>query len=416
MNFTVNPGVKIFLEEGDTNFSYFHATMEGNINEQVVRDFLKKVGNDDLFVKAPRYFQMLEYLVEKALKGDDLKEQTIGLELFEQDYSESKNSGIVRVYMYNLRKRLKKYYEGTGKHDAIKFLLEKGSYNLKFIAQDVPSVSVDLSKPVRFFSTAWVWILLLVIGTSAIVFYFKLSPQKIYLWDHFFDPATSTLCVMADQTVLQKKNGPQGEFVTRREVNNPDEFIAYTHKFGADSFTLAEFTFFTRAIPYSIYRLTRWFSENEREFSLTPESELRFKDSGANNVIYIGQSKTMSVSRELFLKNSKWFKDKYRFFESSKGGKVKKYRSTFRDGGIRVEYAMVSFMPLENGNKGLYFVSNHDIGTMATVSQFTDPEFLNEFYQSLPSKDAYFNALFRVEGIDRTDVDCKLVELELIEP
>ena len=42
-------------------------------------------------------------------------------------------------------------------------------------------------------------------------------------------------------------------------------------------------------------------------------------------------------------------------------------------------------------------------------------DYLKSFYKKLPSEASYFNALFKVEGVERTDATCELVELEIIE-
>lgn len=163
-----------------------------------------------------------------------------------------------------------------------------------------------------------------------------------------------------------------------------------------------------------MYNLSRWFYENNQGFSSLPESEFRYEDSQRGNIIYVGQYKTMGVSKELFLRNSKVFKANYKYFEYTEEGLTKQYKAKFK-AGLRSEYAMVSYMPLPNGKKALYFVSNHDIGTMASLNNFIDLEYLEQFYKKMPSSKAYFNALFKVEGVDRSNISCELVALEIVE-
>ncbi|MFI3320300.1 MAG: hypothetical protein SNH01_05220 [Rikenellaceae bacterium] len=64
--------------------------------------------------------------------------------------------------------------------------------------------------------------------------------------------------------------------------------------------------------------------------------------------------------------------------------------------------------------EALYFVSNHDMGTIATVEKFTNREFLREFFSTIP-KGEHFNALFKVTGLGRTDSSCELTEIKIIE-
>ena len=56
-----------------------------------------------------------------------------------------------------------------------------------------------------------------------------------------------------------------------------------------------------------------------------------------------------------------------------------------------------------------------DIGVITTVKNFTNKEWLDEFYATLPNRDVYFNALFMVSGVGRTELDFKLVQIEVLE-
>lgn len=389
--------------------------MEKHIDTQKIREYLQGICSDETFAKSKRYTHLLTFLVEQAIAGKMLKEHIIGMELFEQNYNEDKNDGIVRVYMYNLRKKLKTYYTGAGINDEIVFALEKGSYNLKFNLNTNTTEQVIDAKPInRTTKKIAISLVIAFVIVAMVCFYFAFSKPDNYCWDAFFDKDATNTCILADQVILNKKGGDSGDVLILSEVNSSSDFIAYTEKNNVDTLELADYTFFTKAIPYSLHNLSRWFCIHSQDFSPIPESEFRYEETKRSNIIYLGQYKTMSVSKEVFLRNSKVFKANYNNFEYLKDGKITQYKASFEK-SLRAEYAMVSYMSLSNGNKALYFVSNNDIGTMATINKFTDPEFLEQFYKEIPSSEAYFNALFKVEGIGRADVSCELVALEVIE-
>ncbi len=400
-------------------FLYFYHLMKNLINKDRIDEYLNKINSSEVFSKSPRYIEILSYLVEQALAENDLKEQVIGMDLFEQNYNADKNDGIVRVYMYNLRKKLEAYYTGPGQNDKIIFSVEKGSYNLKFAPiqiVDQPTTELpESNQPTRkeFNKKRLVVAVILLFFLGAGV-YFLFFNQKQYCWEAFFDRDASNICVLADQVVLHRKGDDPGSQILNKEINSPSDFISYTKTHQIDTLDLMDFTYFTKAIPYSIHDLSRFFTFHDQDFSQMPESEFRYDDTKTNNIIYIGQFKTMSISKELFLKNSKIFKARTTYFVSILNGKETPYKPKFRE-GLRSEYAMVSYMPVGNENKAIYFVSNHDIGTMAVVNNFTNAEFLKDFYKNLPSSSSYFNALFKVEGVNRTETSCELVELELID-
>lgn len=93
---------------------------------------LQNICEHKLFVNAPIYQQLLRYLVEKALLEEDIKEYTIGSDVFGIDYALDNNNSTVRSYMYKLRKKLASYYNETNNVNAIVFSIKKGQYNLSF--------------------------------------------------------------------------------------------------------------------------------------------------------------------------------------------------------------------------------------------------------------------------------------------
>lgn len=388
--------------------------MENQIDTHHIQEHLKDVCADPLFAHSVRYIEILKYLVEQALAGNTVKAHTIGDEVFGKNYNPNKDDGKVRVYMYNLRKKLQTYYATNGKDATLCFGFEKGSYDIKFLPLSnesesslSPSTNSSNQKRVAIISVAAILLL-------GLVLYPFLWKKELYCWETLIDKDATNTCIFADQVILNKKGEKPGVLHTIHEVNSASDFIQYSKNNEADSLSLAEYTMNTRAIPYALIDITKLFFSNKANIQVLPESEFRYEKTKSSNIIYIGQYKTMSLSKEIFLSNSKIFKAYFTHFSSSKEGEETPYRPVFK-GDLRAEYAMVSYLPLNDGNKALYFVSNHDIGTMATVHKFTDLNYLKEFYQKLPTKDAYFNALFKVDGLERTDVSCELVELEVVE-
>lgn len=385
-------------------------------DDQLVEKYLKKICEDRSFEKSPRNVRLLKFLVEKAITNEDVNEYIVGLELFEQNYNPDGNDSKVRVYMYNLRKKLEEYYDSSGKEDELKFELKKGQYNLEFDSRDKnapESLKDKRSKKVR----AWIIGVALAAAVVTVLFvanwFSKMVDNDLYCWKAFFEKNADNICVMADQTMVY--HWIDGEKVPRIifGVNNQNDFIKYMKENPEDTIQLADYTLFSKMAPFSVQHLTQWFSSNKSNFSLRLETRFQTDELRDNNILYIGQYKTMDTSNALFLKNSKKFEGSTNLngFILNKDGKEKRFLA-HSENNVRTEYAMVSFMKLESGRVALYFVSNNDIGVMATVNNFTKKEWLEDFYKNLPAGSEYFNALFEVSGLGRTEIECELVELE----
>ena len=88
------------------------------------------------FCNSKRYPALLRYIVEKTLAGesDQLKERTLGVEVFDRPPSYDTNTDtVVRYTAGEVRKRLLLYYSDLGRKPAIRISLPAGSYVPEFL-------------------------------------------------------------------------------------------------------------------------------------------------------------------------------------------------------------------------------------------------------------------------------------------
>ncbi len=96
-----------------------------------IRAQVDKILASRLFARSERLCRFLRFCVEQTLeeKGDRLKEQLVGVEVFDRkgDY-DPRTDPIVRVEAMRLRSKLKAYYTSTGRPDCLLIELPKGAY------------------------------------------------------------------------------------------------------------------------------------------------------------------------------------------------------------------------------------------------------------------------------------------------
>lgn len=86
---------------------------------------------DPLFSETTRMKRFLRYIVDETLNGRAglLKGYSIGLEVFDKpDNFDPQVNTIVRVQAGQLRRRLDRYYAGTGRNDSVRIMVPKGNY------------------------------------------------------------------------------------------------------------------------------------------------------------------------------------------------------------------------------------------------------------------------------------------------
>jgi serine/threonine-protein kinase len=94
-----------------------------------------------MFVHSKRMQRFLKFTVEQTLKGNQgfIKEYSIALEVFDKPSSfDPRLDPIVRVEAGRLRSKLREYYAGPGRGDAVRFVYRKRGYVPQFEIQQSP--------------------------------------------------------------------------------------------------------------------------------------------------------------------------------------------------------------------------------------------------------------------------------------
>jgi len=100
-----------------------------------LREHLKQILDSVAFRGSRRSKDFLNYIVTHALNGefDQLKERTIGIEVFEREANyDTGEDSIVRVGANDVRRRLLQYYSEAGGHSNYRIELHSGAYIPEF--------------------------------------------------------------------------------------------------------------------------------------------------------------------------------------------------------------------------------------------------------------------------------------------
>ena len=106
-----------------------------------VRAQLNRILASGIFISSQRLSKFLRFVVERSIadRGDELKEYSLGLEVFERDTGfDPRIDPIVRVQAAKLRSKLTEYYSAEGRDDALVISIPKGGYAAVFKSAAAP--------------------------------------------------------------------------------------------------------------------------------------------------------------------------------------------------------------------------------------------------------------------------------------
>src|SRR5660397_237779 len=104
-----------------------------SIKKEEIEIQLQKILNSPKFRRSQNNCDLLRYLVAETIAERHPNELKIGIEVFSIKYEQNeKTNANIRVYIFNLRRKLKEYYTTIGAKDDLIFEVEKGDYIVKF--------------------------------------------------------------------------------------------------------------------------------------------------------------------------------------------------------------------------------------------------------------------------------------------
>lgn len=399
------------------------------IDSEEKRRILEKVLGSRSFQKARKYQELLRYLTESALKGVDIKESTLAVEFFgKKDVFDSAIDSTVRAYVSNLRRKLEHYYLTDGIHDEYQIVLPKGDYKIDFALTPIPSETPSRQLAFRLpslvlISTLLVLLILVIwLGAEKIIRdrrdnrYIKKNDP---IWHDLFESNKKTLIVLGDYYFFSMPlDSGRQSYIRDVRINSEEELAAFlgNHPQYKAKASKTYHTYLEEHIPWSLACILPSFVYHNKEIELKLSSEVQLADLQRYNIVYLGPYKSLkvlrTVTREL---NFKYRLDDHRrldFFDRSSGKNFTYTWVTNPETQARNDYAIVLKVSGGNDNTFLFFLSQHDFGNVSTTKHFTDAAYLKELRKGITSN--YFEALFEVKGIVRTDFEIKLLHVNAI--
>lgn len=110
---------------------------QNGIQRDVVLAHLGRIVSSATFRDSPRLQEILSFLVRETLsaRGSQIKEYTIGAEVYGRRGHDSSRQSIIRTAMGRLRTALSKYYEREGKAEGLHIEIRRGEYTPVFQEQ-----------------------------------------------------------------------------------------------------------------------------------------------------------------------------------------------------------------------------------------------------------------------------------------
>ncbi|WP_236974283.1 helix-turn-helix domain-containing protein [Membranihabitans maritimus] len=374
---------------------------------------IQRIVESKAFGKSGTYENLLKYLVNSTVDKNIPKETTIAHEIFGKGDSKE-DTGKVRVYIYHLRKKLQKYYGEEGKHEDLILTIPKGGYRVKFSKRPNEKITTINKKTAIIISSIIIAITIVVLVFNFLIFQ-KSVPS---FWKSIFQSDHQTTFVLGDLFIYEESDSALGFTRTIRDpnLNSLQEFYAFKDSLNEPHRSLDELTysFLIRSSATWIKNMTELFLSYNSDFNIRLMSQLDPKDLQDHNIVYAGMIKNSGFFKNYF-NNSRFQYDSDKevlIYEDSLGN-ITSYGPSGDPDNYHTDYGLIAKFPGPNNNEVILLTGIWDTGASQSVKNLTDSQLMKRFESQLQQKlnyvPDYFELLFEVNGIDRTELNTTLI-------
>lgn len=385
--------------------------------------------------RSKHYGALLQYLVKCSTQNRQPKELELAMDVLGKgdDFDVSADSSV-RVYVYQLRKKLNAYY-GQNELDApYKLVIPKGSYSLAAIAA-TPIVKSS-ALPVARFGVSNSLLLAFVVMLSANLLYMfsqrseaSRPPSQFAaahpVWETVLGDDKPILLVMGDYYIFGElnANGNVARMVREFNVNSSSDLedLQFSDIEHTENYLDLDLSYMPEGSAFALAKIMPVLQKSGKPVNITMMSDLTSADIRSNHIVYIGYISALDKLTNMTFAGSglrigrsydELFNTKTAEYYTSDAG-LPEEGDPFRD------YGMFATFPASIDTQVVLITGMRDAGLMHTAQALSDTASLDDLIVSIDSDTdeavACFEALFEVYGVDRLNFDANLIYTNLLD-
>lgn len=374
-----------------------------------ITTFLNRILESTTFSKSPVNRELLRYLVQVSLQGDNPKEYQIAAEVFGRKIGEEKETNV-RVYVLNLRKKLQEYYQQEGKEDELRFELPKGDYVVRFKYSQLKSAKKQL------YSRAPLLLLLsfLILVIAIVVAADTSRKTRIEFWKPFLTGDHPVFLVLGDHYFFRSMIAT-GKIATVRDnqINSDTDYERFLTENPAKAGEMekSQLTYINNQAPIGLFHIMNILGGGTA-IKMDYSSRIRMDEFRGNHLIFIGSFKTLHILAPAVEKMGLKYDIEKSLLEYRTADSIFEFDNR-DDEYLHYEYAGLIRFVTDDGRRVVFLLCDNDIGNIALVKYLTNSESIRPLEKALKKTGSEnFKGIFEVKGQQRTDFEISLLRVD----
>jgi hypothetical protein len=380
-----------------------------------------KIIKSKAFGNSSTYAILLRYLVRCTLDNDIPKETTIAREIFgKQDFDPSQST-LIRVYVYNLRKKLHKYYLSEGAAEPLCLKIPKGGYAVELIDNKKNTFKYLTKRKILLpFSVLLLLSLLTNIYFAAGSQNKELAITQTGLWKNLLNSERPKMLVMGDLFIYNETDRIKNTTRTVRysSINSLETFSQFKQDNQDEKLVLEAptYTYLILSSSQWIKNLSEIFYSLDEHYAIRTISRFNPKQLQDHDILVVGMHKTLGLFKDFYVNSSFKYdtlKDEFIF---NQGEESIVYRPSGDPDSYHTDYGLMAKVPGPSNNNIFIFSGIWDTGATQSLKNFTDTHLCLEIEKKMKSEfgtiPEYYEVFFEVNGIDRMELSSKVLYLK----
>lgn len=415
---------------------------------QELRVLADKLRASQVLGRSDLNLRLFDFLVERTLAGRIPKEAEIAIEVFGRggDF-DSANDAAVRVYIHKLRRKLEEFHAGPGRDEALKLTIPKGEYRIVLNAGDKaslpvvePEVEVAEIVPLLLASAPrvswWPRVTAGVLGLSLLanVLFLAwprpaaaergLAAADSPVWAPLLEDERPILLVLGDYYLFgdtggENQSGDASDvkrLVREFDINSSDELHQRLEADPRDAgqYVNLDLAYLPIATAYALRDLVPILARDQRRVEVLMASQLKPEMLKSAHVVYIGYLSGLGPLRDFAFAESRFslgrnydelidLQEKRHYLSQTGSSTALKGEAMYSD------FAYVTGFTGPSGNRILIVSGTRDVAVMHAAEALSNPARVRELASVLQGDQHDFEALYEVNGINRTNLNGRLV-------
>jgi len=403
------------------------------ISQNQKRALLKEILKSNSFINSKLNSKLLTYLVECEIEGKTPSEYSIAIDVFKKDSSFNPNEDtIIRVSVYNLRKKLERYYQNMGKHTKLRVKIPKGHYEVNFFNYSRENLSTHLKNPYTILISIIFLLLAAIIYLSSLLLKtsntaIKSANNEIFhsIYNDFISSSNPKLITLGDDFIYfsdfsEFKTTPIRRMIRNSAINTEAEFEEYkSQSEDRNHLKKLPFSFFNQASIWPLPKIVILLNSLNLEYSLKSSTMLNSNDIKNNDIIFIGSFWTLGILNQ-FLKDQNIeyniIGEETLTLNSMSGDSTISFTRNGVPAYDHDDYCLFMKVPGPNNNIIYFIISFYATGSTGAINYLTDEKSLLELENKLNNKfesvPEYFKIVFKSKGYHREVLSTDIIHIE----